>query len=59
MKKSGCLETLKQELDLKELLVDAEGCGDFVFPPDNPPNERVRAPKGSQLSERRWKIQQR
>lgn len=59
MKKSGCLETLKQELDLKELLVDAEGCGDFVFPPDNPPNERVRAPKGSQLSERRWKLQQR
>lgn len=39
MKKSGCLETLKQELDLKELLVDAEGCWDFVFPPDNPPNE--------------------
>lgn len=38
---SGCLKTLKQELenDLKEMLIDAEGCRDFVLPPDTPPNE--------------------
>lgn len=55
--RSGCLTTLKQELDLKELLTDAEGCRDFVFPPHNhPPKTRVREQKGSRLSEGRWKI---
>lgn len=45
--RSGCLATLKQELDLRELLTDAEGCRDFVFPPHNhPPKNKSQGAKG-------------
>lgn len=45
--RSGCLTTLKQELDLKELLTDVEGCRDFVFPPHNPPPPQKKQESGS------------
>lgn len=45
--RSGCLTTLKQELDLRGLLTDAEGCRDFVFPPHiHPPKNKSQGAKG-------------
>lgn len=47
---SGCLTTFKRELDLRELLTDAEGCRDFVFPlrnhaPTPPPQKQESGSK--------------